>query len=71
MSIVRSQLSVLMIWREKRGHIFWYDDQGTGAPAQGLNPNPKSQDSGDLPLPSGSTDLTVNLHFYSKLTNAH
>ena len=45
--------------------------RATDAPAQGLSPNPKPQDSGDHPLPSGSTDLTVNLHFCSKLPNAH
>jgi hypothetical protein len=44
--------------------------RATGAPAQGLNPNSKPQDSGEHLLPSGSTDLTVNLHFYSELTCA-
>jgi len=44
--------------------------RATGAPAQELNPNLKPQDIGEHPLPSSSTDLTVNLHFCSKLTFA-
>jgi len=43
MSVVGSQLSVLMIWREKKGHIFGYDDRGhrcscTGAQFQSQAP---------------------------------
>jgi len=60
MSVVESQLSVLMIWREKKDIFLGMMTRATGAPAQGLNPIPKPQDSGEQPLPSGSTDLTVN-----------